>query len=294
MSEEHIAGEVEHRARVEENAHIAREILPDGGRIALYSGRCHLVMGERSAIPENLQPLVDIARVLRRTKVLLGVPGGQIHVAVNVGSPLSSPLARIWDRHGTEKLQRVGRAMIGDFVHEFDTSKRKMRVCINAEEVLEPYRIIVDEERGQEIFCPELDKHGVSQEDAFVLKVIRPHGNAPAVFSVAGLGPAGTLHGFRMLLENRRILSALANFKSKNFEVVIVIEGVRTMVMDGQKTVMATGPLDIASLKPIQIKAEDEAGILAAIKNLPRERLRALTADELEARVNLYRRFRLP
>lgn len=82
-----------------------------------------------------------------------------------------------------------------------------------------------------------------------------------------------------MFLENRLILSALAKFGLDSFEAVVVVDGVRVNKVDGAMT--ATGPLDIVYRERIRIEPDDEAGILAAFKNLPSEPSRLLTPDQI-------------
>jgi len=300
MSAEQAAREEERRARLGENADLMRQIMPYGARMALYSGHSHFVMGEQLAIPENLEPLEYVARLSPHGQVFVGVPSGPINVVGNFGSALSSLLARTWDRHDNAKtLKRVGKPMIGSFVNEFDTM-RQVLVYINGVEVREPARIIVEEcgRQQRKIFEPTLDEHGVPQQDAFVLKVVRSRGNVPDLFTFEGMGPAGTWHGFRMCHEDccsilSNIAKNIAKSELENFEVVVVIEGVNAEMVDGQMTMMATGPLHIEAVKPIQISPEEEVEILAAFKNLPGEPV-PLTADEIYARSLVYRGFCLP
>lgn len=275
LSAEQAAREEEHR-RAQENLLLARRILlPYGGTsIAVHSGRSHLAMGKRWTIAENLGPVADIAWLSPQGQVMVGVPSGPIDVVVNVGSALSSQLARTWDRHGNvETLERVGRPMIGSFVNEFDASKKNVCVYINGEKVLEPARRIVEEcgRKQRPIFEPDLDEYGVPKQDAVIIKVVRSRGSAPAILTVEGWGPAGTLHGFRMLLENHSILSELAKFvesKSGSFEVLIVVDGAHAKEVDGQMTMMATGPLYIPDrgIKAIRIEPKEDPGILEAFK----------------------------
>jgi hypothetical protein len=223
-------------------------------------------MGKRLWITENRSPIADIELITPESQIVYGFPGGTMAAIVSIGSALSNPSARIWDGH-SETLERIKTPAFGNYVTEFYPSRKSVVSYIDGEEVVEPYREIIDESNfGQPpIFAPKED------QDALIIKVLRGNAGATTFIRIEGCGPAGTVHGFRMLVENTDILRELAYWASKwgSFEAVLVVEGVRVDI-HGRKSMTATGPLHLVNCRPILAPEESFLVIAAAVKNSAR------------------------
>ena len=255
-----------HRAKVQENQARAWALLLSkvASEIAVNSGHSHLQMGMRPSILENTGPIADISLLLPPNSRIREFTGAHIRVLVNIGSPLSSFLARLLDGH-SDTLERVRRPVLGNaLVTEFDTSGRSdVTSYIDGKKVTEPYREIVTAQSL--IFAPTLNSAGIPEQDALVLKVLRGRSGKPTFLSIEGWGPAGTVYGFKMLLEDSHVLSELARFESDSFEAVVAVENVRADRVN--RTMTAAGPLHLVYCGCIP-GPEDEAQLNAAFRSI--------------------------